>query len=236
MDDIFTPSDTDQAVPENALEALVGEGKKFKDLESLAKGKVQSDNYIKQLERELAEIREANQKAMTLEEVKTAILSQIKPPQTEIVTPPAQPEQQPVAPVNDSDLEAKIAELMAKKEAEAKSTSNRMKVQETLKERFGPDAQMILNQKAKELGVTLDYLAGIANNSPTAFFKLVGLDSTSTPPTPGAPRSTESISPQANSRKAYWDNMKKNNPNEYFSKANTMLRHKEMMRGELPFN
>lgn len=236
MDDIFTPADTDHTVPENALETLVGEGKKFKDVESLAKGKFQSDSYIKQLERELAEIREANQKAMTLEEVKTAILSQMKPAVTDPITPPAQPAQQPAAPVNDSDLEAKIAELMAKKENEAKANGNRTKVQETLREKFGSDAQLVLNQKAKELGVTLDYLAGIANNSPTAFFKLVGLDSTPVPPTPGAPRSTESVSPQANSRKSYWDNMKKNSPNEYFNKANTMLRHKEMMRGELPYN
>lgn len=235
MSDIFTSVDTDQTVPENAFETLVGEDKKFKDVESLAKAKVQSDNFIKQLERELAEIREANQKAMTLEEVKTAILSQMKPAVTDPITPPVQPAQQPATPVNDSDLEAKIAELMAKKESEAKSTENRMKVQDTLRNKFGSDAQLILNQKAKELGVTLDYLAGIANNSPSAFFKLVGLDDAPAPLSPTAPRSTATVSPQANSRKSYWENMKKTNPNEYFNKANTMARHKEMMRGDLPY-
>ena len=33
----------------NALEALVGEGKKFSDAESLAKGKLEADNFYKKV-------------------------------------------------------------------------------------------------------------------------------------------------------------------------------------------
>lgn len=234
MSDIFAPTDTDPVIPENAYETLVGEDKKYKDNESLAKSKLHSDRHIAILEKELAELREANQKATTLEEVKTQILSQIKPTEVPPSHPDAQPDDQPDAKVTDSDLEAKIAALLVKKEAEAQAGMNRKKVQDTLRDKFGSDAQLVLNQKAQELGVSLDYLAGVANDSPSAFFRLVGVDVSQPTPTPSAPRSTTSVAPANNSRVAYWDNMKKTNPMEYFNKANTALRHKEMMRGDLP--
>jgi len=235
MSDFFS-QDADQEIPENALEALVGEGKKYADPEVMAKSVLHKDKHISILEKELAELREANQKALTLEEVKTQILSQIKPPRQDDDTPPKPPVQQPEK-VEDTDIEAKIAAALSKRESEQKTRENQKKVEETMKSVYGSDAKMILQEKAKELGVSLDYLAGIANDSPAAFFRMIGVDTNkSTPPTPTAPRSSTSVSPSNNSRKAFWDNMKNNNPLEYFNKANTAKRHKEMMRGELPLN
>lgn len=235
MEDIFTPLESDKEVPEDALEALVGEGKKYSDASALAKAKFHSDRHISILEKELEELRQANQKALTLEEVKTTILSQIKPPRA-VEEPHKEPEDIQKPADQDSDLEAKVAALLERKEAEARAKTNREKVQDTLRERLGADAQIVLNEKAKELGVTLDYLAGVANNSPSAFFRLIGVDSSQpVSPTPVAPRSTEAIPPKSNSRTAYWENIKKTNPLEYFSKENTMKRHKEMMKGELPY-
>lgn len=229
MDDIFNPSDDTTDIPENAYEVLVGEGKKFRDNEALAKSTFHKDSFINQLQRENAELRQAQQKAMTIEEIKTMILA-AKPSQ-EVQTPPnGQPPVTPPAPTTqETDLEALVATLLEKKESESKAKTNREKVTETLKEKFGADSQMILNQKAKELNLSLEYLSKIANDSPNAFFRLIGVDTQVHTPQTAAPRSTTSVPLTDNSRQAYWENMKKSNPGEYFSQKNMMQRYKEAM-------
>src|SRR5688500_13285080 len=52
---------------------LVGEGKKFKDHKSLAKGKAESDAFISHLQKELAEMREELNKRITFEDLMTKI-------------------------------------------------------------------------------------------------------------------------------------------------------------------
>jgi hypothetical protein len=52
----------------NPLEALVGEGKKFKTAEDLARGKLEADNFVKQLQTELATLREDLNGRIKLEE------------------------------------------------------------------------------------------------------------------------------------------------------------------------
>jgi len=234
MENLFTPVDVDQTIPENAFETLVGEDKKFKDPEALAKAKLQSDAFIEQLKHENAELREATQKAMTLEEIKTMITSQFKPaqdPQTPNGQPPATP---PAPKVNDSDLENLVASLLEKKESERRAKTNQEKVTEVLRTKYGTDAQMILNQKAKELNLPLEYLSKVANDSPTAFFRLIGAEeSVSQPPVGASPRSTQTAPVVSNDLEAYWSNMKKNNPREYFNQENTMKRYKDAMAGKI---
>src|SRR5712671_5452751 len=58
MDDLLAGNDQPQIDPQkNYLEELVGENKKFKSNEDLAKGKYTSDIYVKQLETTLDEMR-----------------------------------------------------------------------------------------------------------------------------------------------------------------------------------
>lgn len=53
---------------ETYLGKLVGEGKKFSDVEGLAKGKLESDQMISFLENQAKELREELQKRSTLDE------------------------------------------------------------------------------------------------------------------------------------------------------------------------
>lgn len=194
MSDIFSDVQTNDVAPEvqNAYEVLVGEGKKFRDPEALAKAKLQSDNFILQLQRENAELREKAQRAASLEEIKTQILSGIK--QEPSVVPPAQqPVEQPQPPTN---LEEIVNKALETKEAQRKAQTNREVVTQAMKEKFGADAQIILNEKAGELGLSLDYLAKVANDSPAAFFRLIGVDTNRTPaPNSPAPRSSTYVAP-----------------------------------------
>lgn len=229
MDDIFTPPDDQTTIPENAREILVGEGKKFKDDEALAKGKLEADNYIKQLQRELSEIREHQAKSQTMEEIKTQILDSLKEktPVQPPVTPPANGQ-------NDSvNVEELVNTLLEKKDVERRVQSNREAVSKTLQEKFGSDAQLILNQKAKELNVTLDYLAKVANESPSAFFRLVGLDapnqSVQAVPAPRASQTAPLPQGAGVRNKAHYDKIRAQNPTEYFSQKVQMQMYKDAM-------
>ncbi len=227
MDNLFTPVDiqtNDDDVP--VLDQLVGEGKKFRDAEALAKGKKQSDQFIAQLQRELEEARSQIGKAATLEEVKTQILSQLRPQDQS-----QQPATPPASTTPDSDLESLVSTLLEKKEVAKKALTNKEQVQEALRSKFGADAALHLNQKAKELSVSLDYLAQVASQSPAAFFRLVGIESTQPVANAPAPRSTQGApAPQGSTRnKAYYDRLKASDPKSYFSQAVRMQQYKDMM-------
>lgn len=231
MTDIFQPIQEQTQLPENPLEVLVGEDKKFKSVEDLAKGKIESDNFIKQLQNELAELRDQVGKHQTMEEIKTQILSSLKQEK-----PLEQPVQPPTREPNDSDkvdVESLVATLLEKREIETRQKTNKQVVQDALEKKFGADAQLILNQKAKELSVSLDYLAKVAHESPSAFFRLVGIDQATPAHQPApAPRSSQSapVTPQSGVRnKSYYEKLKTVNPSEYFSQKTQMQMYKDAM-------
>lgn len=65
--------DVHEEVEESPLDLLVGEGKKFRTIEDLAKGKLEADRFIEQLKSELDELRkkseEAEKMSLTMEEL-----------------------------------------------------------------------------------------------------------------------------------------------------------------------
>jgi beta-phosphoglucomutase-like phosphatase (HAD superfamily) len=65
MNDLFDTNQPDQPqIPDNPLEALVGDNKKFKTVEDLARAKWESDQYIKTLEQGRDQLREDYLKAL----------------------------------------------------------------------------------------------------------------------------------------------------------------------------
>ena len=54
---LFDPTTIDPATIENPLETLVGEGKKFKDADALARAAIEKDRFILQLQAENAQMR-----------------------------------------------------------------------------------------------------------------------------------------------------------------------------------
>jgi hypothetical protein len=234
MDNLFTPTDP-TTIPENAYEVLVGEDKKYKDNEALARSKMESDNFIRNLQRELKELRDASSKAATLEEVRTTLLAELKASKdTSLVQPPVTPPE----PDDNPDIETIVSTLLEKKDQERRRMSNQEKVTKTLQDRFGEDAQAHLSQKAKELSVSLDYLAKVANESPEAFFRLVGIDAPKTATGLPAPRPTQAAPlPQGGVRnKSYYDKLKASNPTDYFSQKTQMQMYKDWMAQGETFN
>lgn len=203
---------------------LVGEGKAFKDVPALARSKVESDAFIKQLTKETKELREELAKRATLEEVVTKISQNKQVDPNSVITPKV--DNQPES-LTKEQLEVLIAEHVAKTRSEDTAKSNFDKVKDALVKAWGSDYQSKLDAKAKELGLGRDWMNQIAGSQPKAFLTLVGVDAK---PAPGS-ASPFDVSPsginsaaltadgnRGEKKKSYYDNLKNTDRTKYLSK------------------
>lgn len=192
MADIFAESSVTETA--SVLESLVGEGKKFKDVESLARGKTESDAYIAQLKAELAtsqataeEAKRDRDSRKSVEELVTkALASKVPVPSSE--TPnPASPETKTAIP--DSDLNERIRAALESRTQEEVVQNNVTSVANELVRVYGSEqkAAEVIKQKAAELKVSPKFLQSTAATSPEAFYSLIGLKANESV-RPNAPR------------------------------------------------
>lgn len=202
---------------------LVGDGKKFKDVASLARGKAEADLYIEQLKERLDETRKELENRMARESFLEEIKGLKNPSGQQEPAKPA--ELQPVQ-LDDSILEEKILKLLEQRKAKEVQETNIGRVERVLRERLGDQATHVIQNKAKELGLSTKDLEGIAVNSPAAFFQLVGVQEESQirPNVPVARPSSNSLGNPSGlqvKNKAYFENLKRTNPKVYFDRKTT---------------
>lgn len=163
------------------VEDLVGEGKKFKTIEDLAKSKIEADAFIETLKSENAQFKAQIKTQEQMEETIKAL---------------TKPKEQPAPNAPTERVEEKVPDLSQRIKAELESVerekilrNNVETVANKLVEVYGSEekAKEVVNNLAKELGVSTKWLMDSAAASPKAFFKQVGLDETKTAPPP-APR------------------------------------------------
>lgn len=202
---------------------LVGDGKKFKDVAALARGKAEADLYIKQLTERLDEARKELGSRTSLEDFLKEMKSLREPA-------PPQNVQEPIKPdggtVDDSTLEEKILRILEQKSQKEVGESNLDRVKRVLNDQLGSEARAVINKKSTELGMSVQELESLAAKSPSAFFTLVGVAEQRQPSmTPVAPRgSVNSLgNPQVAGvkNKAYFDKLKQTNPSAYWDKNTT---------------
>ena len=217
MTDLFTD---DQ--PEITFDDLVGEGKKYRDTDAVAKALAEKDRFIKQLEEENATARQELRSRTNLEDIVNQLKTeqrQIDPqPNREISQPPRQ---EPIVEEPSEDLETKIAEILKSKDAEKTRMANIETARSGLRERFGADYNQTLRSIVNELSVSEKFIMDLAATSPQGFFKLV--DSVkapddkrpTTPPQSKAPGVLPNTSGRRN--KAYYDELRRTDINLYLS-------------------
>lgn len=175
---LFTEPETpgiDQT--KNYLQDLVGEGKKFKDSEALAKGKLESDQFIERLKAEQAELRKELDTRIKYEEFLAKLETAEKPSGTPGIQTPSEPVVPPVVNTNtEEDLSTKVDAIVAKREALQKQAANLDQVKQELIKKFGPNYAQTIAGQAKVLGLSQKELDGMAAQSPKAFLKLFGAE------------------------------------------------------------
>lgn len=220
MPDIFNPEATPS---DNALEQLVGEGKKYKTVEELAKAYANADNHIGELKSDLQTTREFI--ASKLDEL--AAKREATPPAPNVETG-GHPTPAPVAPPKDDgeDLDTRIAKALEERDSTRRFQENANIVQDVLVDRLGSveDAAKAVIAKAQELGVDPGYMKQTAANSPRAFFSLMGIDPDTKPASSSTPSSSSDVNPHRLADTAvkpnsydYYEQLRKSNPGVYWS-------------------
>lgn len=238
-----TGDDTPPAADPNKnwLEELVGEGKKFKDPNELARGKAEADAFIERLKREQEELRTELNTRLTLEQYLDKMGSNANQNQNGRSDPP------PNEPNGDGsnttalkpeDIERLIETKVSEREKQRIQSQNRAEVKQKLTEAFGNDYISKLKEVGGALGLSAERLDEMAAESPKAFLKLVGADtapqnqqrkpdSLFVPPT-GQTTQTRTVS--GDRTKSYYDTLKKNDPKNYWSAAVQNQMHKDALR------
>jgi hypothetical protein len=244
LTDLFTQTTGNTEIDPNKkyYEELVGEDKKFKTNEDLAKSKAESDRFIQQLQGELAGIRQELSTRQTLEELMTKVGAPKAPENTpgNNQNPNGDDDGKNVKTFSEEDIARLVEDRLSKAERARVHSSNLETVKQALQESIGPDYVTHLKAKAAELGVSEEYLNSMAKETPKAFLKLVEADGAKratpvagglfTPPSGANIQSTNQsrgFAPSGTPKLSYYENIKRSDPAKYWSAAVQNKMHKD---------
>ena len=223
----------------NYLEELVGDGKKFKSPEDLAKGKYEADQFIAVKNRqyddlysEYTKLREEHNAGAKLQE----LLDQLKEQQqlqqdssrnntdTNEGTPPA---------IKPEDIDNLLEKRLTEREQRQREQVNLNVVRDKLTERFGRASFNALKEQADQLGLSETDLENMSRRNPKLFFKTFGLDETQTGEGFQAPPKTQqrkdNFAPNVQKRTlSYYNELRKNKPGLYLDPKISIQMRKDM--------
>lgn len=162
----------------NYLEELVGDGKKFKSPEELARGKAEADLFIEQMKRDNEELRadylrlrDEHNSGPKLQEVLNQ-LAELKG-QRAPITPEGNEDKSVLDETKVANL---VAEMMKQSKVADREAENVRKVESKLQEAYGPDYKRVLKQKVSELGLEEYFVNDLAKKHPEVLFRTIGVD------------------------------------------------------------
>jgi hypothetical protein len=213
-------ADKPQAVPTKAadgsfVEVLVGEGKKYKSVEALAKAYMEVDDFAETLKSENAGLRQKQLEAKTIDDV-------LKRMETKEV-PPADKPGDRKAPTAD-EIANIVKNTVTGMESAKIQKDNLLKADAEMKRLFGDKAQEVFDSEANtpELKKALQALASV---DPVKFVALFTKGSAPAASTIAASGSVNTAGFGVNNTqsetdpttKAYYDAIRKKNKNLYYS-------------------
>lgn len=220
----------------NYLEELVGEQKKFKTPEELAKAKQRSDMYIKELERGRDELRndylKQRDELMTRASMQEYI-DQIKALQAnQNVTPKNVDDQKKQPSIDNNQIESLISTKIQEIEDRRKQDDNFKLVKSKLTEKFGTNYASSLKQQMDSLGLNDNLVNTLAREHPQVLLRTLGVDQPQQEQDFMAPpRSSmrnDNFAPNTPKRTWSWyQQLKKDNPTKYWEAKTTVQMHKD---------
>jgi hypothetical protein len=176
----------------NYLQELVGDGKKFKDLEELAKGKYHADAtielYKKQMDSMRADYlkeREENITKARLEEMLDKLRTEASLSNS---NNPAKDDDKPV--FDPKQIESLVSSKILEHDQTRKQEENYNLVKGKLLERYGANYKEALTKQVADLGLSAQEVENMARTNPKVFIKAFGLEQ---------PKQTESFQPPVKS-------------------------------------
>jgi hypothetical protein len=245
MNSLLDPNSDDHITIDenkNYLEELVGEGKKFRSVEELAKGKYMADLHAQTLERKADQLREDYLKLREEHNARAKIeelLDQMQRKQQSSSdnTQNANDEQNRRPETDYAELEKKFESLIPQKikeyEERNKADYNFSTVKSKLIEHFGPNYGQVYKEHVNSLGLSVEDMDALARKSPVAFFKTLGIndaprsDSFQAPP---RTRQSSSFTPNTPKRTwSYYQKMRQEKPDLFYDKKITAQMEKDYL-------
>lgn len=223
----FDSSNQDDSASQNQNETTdfvaklrEAKGENWGDPQEIAKGYLNAQKHIDTLEDELRDLRENSQKKDWAEEVLTR-LEQRQPASREAAqgnNAGASAQETPSSPSAD-DIKSLIVTTLTEEETKRSKAQNLAEADRQLEQMFGTEAKQKLQEKAAELGMDVSRLQDLAEESPTAFFTLLGQAPTKETNRNPQTQVNTSAGFNHNSRKnwAYYQKMRRENPRQYRS-------------------
>jgi hypothetical protein len=236
-ENLFNAQDPTVDPNKNYIEELVGEGKKFKSVEDLARGKFESDLYIKTLEsrsdelrNDYLKLREENMAAASLRELVDQLTKERQQLASSDSTNNAKEDTKPA--INPDELKSLVSNTVQEIELNKRQQENYKSVVAKLTEHFGDNYQSALKKHIEELDLTEDDVNRMARTNPKVLFRTLGIDrptisqSFQSPPRSDR-RSDNFISGSTKRTWSYYQKMKAENPKLYNDQKTTVQMHKD---------
>lgn len=221
------------------LEELVGEGKKFQDVKELARAKYEADRTIefrnKQFDRlreDYLKEREQNNTRAGLEEILAEIKQLKSASNTESENSGAKETDK--SAINLDDLDNRFMSKLEEHELRKKREANMGIVKDKLRERFGENWQAALREQTRKMGLKEDVATRLAEESPEAFIRTLGLDRKSeesfSPPPKNQYPNFQSKSKAKPGTWGWYEDLKAQDPKTYWSKTTQLQMLKDADR------
>jgi hypothetical protein len=222
MDNLLNEKDDQPVIDEGKdyLAELVGEDKKFKDAQALAKGKAFSDAHIALLERRFDELSE-DYKRLKKDADAGARLQELldkmenQPQHTTSREPTVNSNEVNTKPALGLDeVESLVSSKIQQHEQTRRERENFAKVEALLKERLGSNFKAILKEKSTSLGLTDDEVNTMARKNPNLFSKTFDLDAKPQESFQAPPRNSSTFTPKGSQKRgwSYYQDLKKKDP------------------------
>lgn len=201
-------------------------GESWKDPEVIAKGKLEADAYIKNLEDQLASMREDLGKNDYAAKLLEQLQNKAPDPTTGQTVESnnnnlsgTNPDGDTNQSVSDDDLKSLVEKTLTEREAAATVEQNLSHVTKQLQEDYGTEANVKVQERAKELGISLDRMEQLAKESPSAFFSLLGGVKKPLPSMTQGSIRTEGVNYQSTNKRdwGYYQNLRRENKTLYYT-------------------
>jgi len=159
---------------DDPVAVLVGEGKKFKTVADLAKGKLESDSFVAQLQEENKALRElASAKA---EAGNTTLISELVANLTKQGNTNSAPSTTPAnQPAKSGLTEEDVNALIEKRDATSRASSNIQSFNALVSKAFGDKSEVEVAARINAVGADPQLFAQLVAKSPQAALAMLGL-------------------------------------------------------------
>lgn len=216
---------------------LVGDNKKYKTPQDLAKSKVHADLTISHRNREFDNLRDDYMKlreeynaGLKLQEIVDRLSQQSQQSTSSENTQNANENIQ--KPIDPAALESLVSSKIQEMETTKKQAQNYMTVEKKLMERYGENYKNVLKQQAVELDLSGEEVDALAKRSPAAFFRTFGLDQETShdgfQAPPQSERRSVNFAPAKTKRTwADYQDLRKKDPKLYYDRKTQNQMHED---------